>query len=139
MTALGTSDMKAEIEARVRSIEEVVSGLEAEIAEQNERLAKETHRLEITQEFYRLEYGQNSHAPDAVLFEMPKRFEGMTVRQACIELLREHGPLHVAKIVAHMKRGGRDVKKTSVTSVLIRRKDFVRVLGKPNTFQMNEE
>jgi hypothetical protein len=139
MARQGITDMKAEIEARVRSIEEVVKDLEAKIAEQSERLAEKKHRLEITQEFYRLEYGQNSHTPEAALFEMPKRFEGMTVRKACVELLRAYGAMHVATIADHMKRGGREVPKTSLTSVLIRSNDFQRVPGKPNTFQVNEE
>ena len=137
MTTSNAASIKATIEARLRSLKQTVDELESKIAQSSEELGREKHRLEVTQEFYNLEFGQNPDLP--FLFEVPKRFEDMTVRQGCLELLRENGAMHVAEIAEALKRGGREVAKTSVTSVLIRGTEFQRVQGKPNTFRVNEE
>lgn len=136
MTTANAS-IKATLEARLRSLEQTVDELEAKIADSTEELVREKHRLAIIQEYYNLEFRQNSH--ESLLLDVPKRFEGVTVRQACLELLREHGAMHVAEITERLKSGGREVAKTSVTSVLIRGNEFQRVPGKPNTFRVKEE
>ncbi len=143
MASAGITDISLEIESRLRDIEKVVQDLEAKVAEYNDDLAKERHRLEITREFYRLELERHGIAGsddvERTLFDVPPRFAQATIRSACRQLLQEQGPMHVSAIHAAVEDGGRKVSKTSITSTLIRSDEFERVVGEPNTFRLKRD
>ena len=137
-------DIRTEILAKVRLVEKVVRDLESKIADLNAELAIETHRLDVNSEYFRLEYGNIPHdgsttQPGEPLFTLPKRFEMATVREACREILKGTGGMHVTDIARFIEDGGRPITKNSVTSVLVRGDEFGRVEGQTNTFYLIEE
>lgn len=133
---MNTLDARSEVESKVHAAEQVVRELEAKIGVLNDELGKAAYRLGTAKEFYRLEYGVNEESP---LFTMPKRFENGTIREACRQLLKQSSPMHVAQIASAINDGGRAASKTSVTSILVRGREFGRVEGKANTFYLMEE
>ena len=135
-------DIRSGIEGKLRLVEEAVRELDAEIGRLQRELDKETHRLEVMKEFYRLEFGDLASAEpvssESPLFTMPKKFENVTIREACRQILRGTGGMHAAEIASAINDGGRSVPTTSVTSVLVRGKEFGRVAHKANTFYVIE-
>lgn len=133
-------DIRSGIESKLRQVEEAVRELDAEIARMQAELDKDIHRLEVMKEFYRLEFGDIASAEpvsnESPLFTMPKRFENVTIREACRQILRGTGGMHAGEIALAIMDGGRSVSVTSVTSVLVRGEEFGRVAGKANTFYL---
>ena len=140
MNASG-AEIRAEILAKVQLVEKVVRDLESEIAALNAELEKETHRLDVVSEYFRLEYGNipQDEGSGGPLFTMPKRFEGATVRESCREVLKGRGGMHVSDIASEIQEGGRIASKNTVTSILVRGNEFGRVEGRPNTFYLIQE
>lgn len=140
MSSLENPAIKSEIETRLREMEQVVHDLENQIAGLNDQLTGERHRLDISREFYRLEFKVAANSAlagmELPMFDVPLRFAKTTVRAACQQLLKERGPLHVSVIQEAVEEGGRKVSKTSISSVLNRAEEFERVEGQPNTFRL---
>ena len=138
------AEIRAEIETKIRSVEKVVRDLEAKIGTFNEELEKEIHRREVIKEFFRLEYGNIPNDDgiayaDSPLFTIPKRFENVTIRESCRQILKGRGGMHVSDIASEIEAGGRIASRNSVTSVLVRGDEFGRTQGKQNTFYLIEE
>ena len=143
MNASG-AEIRAEILAKVRLVEKVVRDLESKITDLNAELEIESHRLNVTSEYFRLEYGNIPHdegiaQPNGPLFTMPKKFENATVREACRQMRKGRGGMHVAAIASEIEEGGRTATKNTVTSILVRGDEFGRTGGKTNTFYLIED
>lgn len=137
------AELKRDVEDRLRRMQQAVNDLEAEISKLNEKLTRERHRLDVTGEFFRLEFENNGNlnlqGAETPLFNIPQRFEQGTIRSACRDLLQQNGPMHVADLHTAITTGGRTVTKTSITSTLIRGDEFGRVEGRPNTFRLVQD
>ena len=84
------ADIRSGIESKLLEREEAIRELDAEISRLRADLEKDIHRLEVMKEFYHLEYGDVASAvpvsSENPLFTMPKRFENVTIREACRQL-----------------------------------------------------
>ncbi|MFC1935695.1 hypothetical protein ACFLX9_02905 [Chloroflexota bacterium] len=134
------TDIRTEVERRIREIEKLVHDLEEKVAANMGELTKEKHRLDITKEFYTLELErlgvQTPSGTERPLFDMEPRFATMTAREACRQLLQGRGPMHARELQVELEKGGKKLKKPAITSVLVRGKEFERV--RPNTFKLIE-
>ena len=97
-------ELRAEIEKTIQSLKQLADELEAKIAAHSEELGKAVHHKEVAEEFLRLEFGGTEPDGSRQLFDMPKRFAEMTIRDACRQILRERGPLHVIEMIRHMDK-----------------------------------
>lgn len=129
------ADIRAEIETKLRLVEEVVLDLGAKIRAWNEKLETAIHRRDVIKAFFEVEYGDPAGGP---LFTIPKKFEGLTIRQACREVLKGSEGMHVADIASLIEEGGRQTSKNSVTAILVRGEEFART-GEQNTFYLIKE
>lgn len=131
------------VKSKIQEVEEEVRTLEIKVKGFTETLGVAHKRLEVLRDFDRMELQkdkrQEPSQPDIHSYHVDRRFINMTIREACQQILKEYGPLYVGEIYPILKAGGREVKRTSITSILIRGKEFARVLGKENTFKIKED
>jgi len=132
---------KKYIEQKIEDTEKEVAILQKQVIEFSEKLNVAHKALRGLRDFYQFEFQKDTtkEVSDMMDIKDTQRFVDMTIRKACGIILKEHGPLHVGEIHPILKEGGREVKKTSIVSILIRAKEFERVSGKENTWKLKED
>ncbi|MDA2918099.1 hypothetical protein MYX76_01160 [Desulfobacterota bacterium AH_259_B03_O07] len=140
------SNLKAALQQEVKLMLEVVGKQAEELGLQIEQLRQKhdevAKRFKVIKDFYQLQFGNlvtKSNKDSENLFEVKSLFKDLTIREACRTVLSHSGPLHVSSIQHILKQGGRYVEKTSLTSTMLRAKEFERVEGKQNTFKLKDE
>jgi hypothetical protein len=139
MTSDGTAELEVEITKILQSMNTEIEELEVTAAEYNTRLERTKDRRNATTEFLRLQF--DSGIPDkgkTDMFDLPKRFATGTIRESSQIIIKERGPLHAKEIKDVLERGGKNVPKSSVVSVLIRAAEFEKVDGEPKTFKLRD-
>lgn len=132
---------KEYIKQKIEATEKEVASLQKKVGEFTLKLNAANMALRGLQHFYQYEFQKDTikKASDETDIKVTQRFANMFIRKACRLILKEHGPLYVGEIQRILREGGRAVAKTSVTSILIRGKEFERVSGKENTFKLKED
>lgn len=134
-------DLKAELQTRLNSQRKRIGELASEADKLRKLIEFEIKRFEATKGFYELEFGPFVEAGiqvQAPLIEVPQRFADKSIREACREVLSAKGALHVKALHDELVKGGKAVKRATVTGILIRAKEFERVNGKKNTFKLKQ-
>lgn len=131
-------EVQEKLEAARKETEELVLQIE-QMKQKQEEAVK---RYNVIKDFYELEFGNlvtKSSKDSENLFEVKPLFKDLTIREGCIMILRNSGPLHVSEIQRILNEGGRYVEKRSLTSTMLRGKEFKKVEGKQNTFKLKYE
>jgi len=132
---------KEYIKQKIEYTEKEVASLEIKLSEYTHKLDVAHRALQGLRDFFQFEFQTDTtkEVSDKMDNKDTQRFVDMTIREACRLVLKENGPLHARYIQRLLIQGGRPVMKTSVTSILIRGKEFERVPGKENTFKIKED
>lgn len=142
------NDFERILKEKLTEAEAAVNRLKQEMTVMTSKLIEAQNRMKALTEVFKYEVDSKGIAyfqspqtiqNDKTLFHIEPPFKNITIREACRMILQEKGSLHIKDIQKILSEGGKEVGRTSITSILIRGKEFEKVEGKQNTFKLKDE